>query len=67
MYWKDAVAVPELQKIEIPADMNVIAEYPIAPLAESANLDLANDFMDYVLSPDGQATLERWGFTPIIP
>ena len=67
VYVSDVVAVPELQKIEIPADVNVIAEYPIAPLAESINLDLANEFIVYVLSPDGQATLKKWGFTPIVP
>jgi molybdate transport system substrate-binding protein len=67
VYVSDAVAVPELQKIELPADMNVIAEYPIAPLAESVNPDRANEFIDYVLSSDGQATLKKWGFTPVVP
>ena len=67
VYVSDAVAVPELQKIEIPTDMNVIAEYPIARLAGSSNPDLANDFIEYVLSPDGQATLKKWGFTPVVP
>jgi molybdate transport system substrate-binding protein len=67
VYVSDAVAVQELQTLAIPADRNVIAEYPIAPLAESANLALANGFIDYVLSAEGQATLETWGFTPIIP
>jgi molybdate transport system substrate-binding protein len=67
VYVSDAVAVPELQRIEIPRDMNVIAEYPMAPVAASPNLDLANEFIDYVLSADGQAVLEKWGFTPIVP
>jgi molybdate transport system substrate-binding protein len=67
VYVSDAIAVPELQRIEIPAEMNVIAEYPIAPLTESANTELANDFIDYVLSSEGQATLQKWGFTPIVP
>lgn len=67
VYISDAVAVPELQRIEIPADMNAIAEYLIAPLAESANSDLANDFIDYVLSSEGGATLRKWGFTPFGP
>jgi molybdate transport system substrate-binding protein len=44
VYVSDAVAVPDLQKIEIPADRNVIAEYPIAPLMESANLELSWHF-----------------------
>jgi len=67
VYASDAVAVPELQRIEIPPEMNVIAEYPIARLAESTNPDLADGFIEYVLSPQGQATLKKWGFTPVVP
>lgn len=67
VYVSDAVAAPELQKIEIPADVNVLAEYPIAPLAESAKSGLADEFIGYVLSQEGQATLEKWGFTPVVP
>ena len=67
VYVSDAVVVHELQRIEIPADVNVVAEYPIAPLVESRNADLADEFIAYVLSPDGQAALEKWGFTPIVP
>jgi molybdate transport system substrate-binding protein len=66
-YVSDAVAAPELQKIDIPADVNMIAKYPIAPLLDTANADLAADFIAYVLSPDGQATLKKWGFTPVHP
>jgi molybdate transport system substrate-binding protein len=67
VYVSDAVAVPDLPQIQIPADVNVVAEYPIAPLSGSANSELANSFIVYVLSPDGQATLKKWGFTPIAP
>lgn len=67
VYVSDAVAAPELQQIEIPADRNVIAQYPIAPLAKSANSDLANQFIAYVLSAKGQAILKKWGFTPVVP
>jgi molybdate transport system substrate-binding protein len=67
VYVSDAVAVPELQRIEIPPQVNISAEYPIAPLAGSPNLDLANAFIDDVLSADGQATLKKWGFTPAVP
>lgn len=67
VYVSDAVAVPELQTIEIPLEMNVIAEYPIAALAASANSDLANEFIEYVLSAEGQAMLKKWGFTPVGP
>jgi molybdate transport system substrate-binding protein len=67
VYVSDAVAVPELQKIEVPPEMNVIAEYPIALLAGSANSDLANEFIDYVLSFDAGVMLKKWGFTPVVP
>lgn len=67
VYLSDAVAAPELQRITIPAEVNVIAEYPIAPLLESANPELAEVFIAYVLSPAGQAALEKWGFTPASP
>lgn len=67
VYVSDAIAVPELQKIAIPADVNVVAEYLIAPLVRSENSELANEFIAYVVSRAGQATLQKWGFTPIAP
>ncbi|MFV0285820.1 MAG: molybdate ABC transporter substrate-binding protein [Demequina sp.] len=36
--------------------------YPIATLTESVNPDLAQEFVKYVLSEDGQATLASFGF-----
>ena len=65
VYTSDAIAAPDLKTIEIPAELNVIAKYPIAPLAKSPNADLAKAFVDYVLSPDSQAVLQKWGFSPI--
>jgi molybdate transport system substrate-binding protein len=64
VYTSDAVAATALRTIEIPADLNVIAKYPIAPLARSENAGLAKAFIDYVLSADGQAILQKWGFAP---
>jgi len=64
VYASDAVAVPELKTIEIPAELNVSAEYPIAALTNSANADLGTALIEYVLSSDGQAVLQKWGFTP---
>jgi molybdate transport system substrate-binding protein len=62
VYTSDAVAAPDLKSIEIPVDMNVIAEYPIAVLTQSPLHDLASDFVAYVLSPEGQMILKKWGF-----
>jgi molybdate transport system substrate-binding protein len=67
VYVSDAVAAPERLRIEIPTEVDVLAEYPIAPLAESITTELANRFIAHVLSPAGQATLAKWGFTPVNP
>jgi len=67
VYTSDAVAAPELITITIPTDYNVVAAYPIAPLGSAPNRALAEKFVDYVLSVDGQATLKKWGFAPIAP
>ncbi len=64
VYTSDAIAAPELKTIEIPADLNVIAKYPIAPLLKSENADLARAFIAYVLSKESQAVLQKWGFAP---
>jgi len=64
VYTSDAIAAPELKTIEIPTELNVIASYPIAPVAESESADLATAFIDYVLSSEGQAILQKWGFAP---
>jgi molybdate transport system substrate-binding protein len=63
VYASDAVAASELQTIEIPAEFNVIAEYPIARLTKTVNADLADALIAYVLSPEGQAILQKWGFS----
>lgn len=64
VYTSDAVAVPELRTIDIPTELNVIAEYPIAALNRSAKADLAELFIAYVLSSHGQSVLQKWGFAP---
>jgi molybdate transport system substrate-binding protein len=65
VYLSDTVAAPELKKIDIPAENNVIAKYPLAALTQSKNPDLAQAFITYVLSADGQAILQKWGFLPV--
>lgn len=64
VYTSDAVAAPELKTLEIPPELNVIAHYPIAALTKSTHADLAQAFVAYVLSPAGQAVLQKWGFVP---
>jgi molybdate transport system substrate-binding protein len=67
VYISDSVAAPELQTIAIPAELNVIARYPIAALQNASEPELAADFIVYALSAEGQAVLQTWGFTPVNP
>jgi len=67
VYISDSIAAPQLLTIEIPTNFNVVAKYPIAALINAPQTDLAAGFIAYVLSPDGQAILKKWGFTPVTP
>jgi len=64
VYTSDAAAAPDLKTIEIPQDLNVIARYPIAALADSQDPELSARFVAYVLSLEAQAILRKWGFGP---
>jgi molybdate transport system substrate-binding protein len=61
-------AGPKLQGVDIPDNLNVIADYPIAILKDSQNLPLADAFVGYVLNgapaanSSGQRTLRSYGF-----
>ena len=48
--------------VEIPADINVLAEYPIASTSEATNAEGAQAFIDFVLSEQGQKILQSYGF-----
>lgn len=50
--------------IEIPDDQNVLAFYPIAVVEGAPSGALAQQFVDFVLSNEGQAILAKWGFGP---
>ena len=51
-----------LRVLAIPEPLNVVARYPIAAVKGAANEAGARAFIDYVLSPAGQAILTRHGF-----
>jgi len=59
------VAAAQVQRIAIPDNLNTIADYPIAPLADSPHTALAQRFTDYLLSPEGQQILIEAGFMPL--
>jgi len=66
VYTSDAsTAEGEVTQIEIPDNLNTIASYPIAPLSDSPHLALAQQFMDYVLAPEGQQVLVKYGFVAV--
>lgn len=52
-----------VEGVDIPEEFNVIADYPIATLVNAPNRDAAAAFVTYVLSDDGQAILNSYGFS----
>jgi len=52
----------QVDRIIIPDMYNVIAQYPIGVLKQSKDPVLAQDFINYVISPAGQAILQKYGF-----
>ncbi len=68
VYTTDAASDPnaKVSELAIPDALNVIASYPIAALRDSSHPALAQAFVDLVLSTQGQATLQKYGFIPAI-
>lgn len=55
----------KVDKIEIPDKYNVIGEYPIGLLQESEYPTEGMEFLDLVMSDEGGAVLEKYGFSPV--
>jgi len=63
VYTTDVTAAGEdAEGVEIPADVNITADYPIAVTAEAANPDGADAFEAFVVGPAGQEILASYGF-----
>ena len=63
VYVTDVLAAGDaVEGIDIPADVNVTATYPIAALSDAGNAEVAAAFVEFVLSDDGQEILESYGF-----
>ena len=63
VYVTDALAAGDKVKaIEIPTEVNASTAYPIATVTGTANQSLAEAFVAYVLSPEGQKVLADAGF-----
>jgi len=54
-----------VDKIDIPDEFNVIAEYPMAIIQESKYPAESQEFVNLVMSDEGKAVLERYGFSPV--
>lgn len=55
----------KIGRLDIPEALNTIAEYPIAPISDSPHAEAARAFVEFVLSPQGQAVLARHGFLTV--
>lgn len=51
-----------VEGVSIPDDQNVVAVYPIAPIAGAGNPKLAKAFVEFVASPAGSRVLAKYGF-----
>ncbi len=56
---------PKLRVFPIPYELNTLATYPIAMTTNRVNRDVAQAYVDYVLSNEGQDILSKWGFVPV--
>ena len=66
VYVSDAFSAgSKVSSITIPDQYNILADYPIATVKDSKNLSTAQSFVQYVLSPDGQAILAKYHFIPV--
>lgn len=57
----------QLEIFDVPDRFNVLASYPIALVAGAVNGDDGSSFVQFILSPTGQAVLASWGFAPVGP
>jgi molybdate transport system substrate-binding protein len=59
-----AAAGSKASGVEIPKNINVVAQYPIATTKTSTNTAVDQSFINFVLGSDGQAILSKYGFLP---
>ena len=62
IYVTDVQSSEAIEGIEIPREFNVVAEYPIAVLANAPHPRQAEAFLNFVLSEEGRAILQSYGF-----
>ena len=52
----------QVEGIDIPSQFNIVAEYPIGIIKNSPNKKDAQNFIDFLLSSEGQSLLTKYGF-----
>ena len=55
----------KVEVIEIPEELKVVATYPIGVTREARSPDLAQKWVDLVLSDEGQEVMKKYGFEPV--
>lgn len=64
VYKTDVTAAgDQAEAVEIPADLNLLAEYPLVVTKEAPNAEAGKAFVDFVLGEKGQRILASYGFT----
>jgi molybdate transport system substrate-binding protein len=63
VYSTDAQGAPaKVESVDIPADQNVVASYPISAVKSGGNSAAGRQFVDFVLSDQGRSVLTSDGF-----
>lgn len=65
VYLSDISGDTKVRKLEIPEELNIKAIYLIAPLQGSIHKLIANRFIDFVLSEQGQEVIADHSFVPV--
>lgn len=65
VYGSDAAIMQDKVKVLLTASLKTPVSYPIAQIKDSKHSKLASDFIEYVLSNEGQQILAKYGFATL--
>ncbi len=54
----------QVRVIQMPENLNITATYPIAALKDAQSPELAQKWVNLVVSAEGRRVLKKWGFEP---
>jgi len=58
--------IGKVTRISVPDKYNVIGDFPVGVLSQSEYPEEAQAFLDLMMSSDGQAILEKYGFITVV-